>query len=45
MRRILIAIGTTLAGLVLLFSFPTSFNRIAAANAIGAAAAGTTTAT
>ena len=44
MRRILIAIGTTLAGLVLLFSFPTSLNRIAAANAIGAAAAGTTTA-
>ena len=43
MRRILIAIGTTLMGLVLLFSFPTSLNRIAAANAIGAAA-GTTAA-
>ncbi|MGV8967404.1 MAG: FMN-binding protein [Cellulomonas sp.] len=41
MRRILIAIGTTLMGLVLLFSFPTSLNRIAAANAIGAAAATT----
>jgi len=38
MRRILIAIGTTLTGLVLLFSFPTSLNRIASANAIGAAA-------
>ncbi|RYV50618.1 FMN-binding protein [Pengzhenrongella frigida] len=48
MRRILIAIGTTLTGLVLLFSFPTSLNRIAAANAVGAAATGsaaTTTST
>lgn len=43
MRRILITIGTTLTGLVLLFSFPTSLNRIASANAIGAAA-GTSTA-
>ncbi len=43
MRRILIAIGTTLTGLVLLFSFPTSLNRIASATAVGAAAGTTAT--
>jgi uncharacterized protein with FMN-binding domain len=42
MRRIVIAIGTTLSGLVLLFSWPTSLNRtVATAGASDATGAGT----
>lgn len=44
MRRIVIAIGTTLSGLVLLFSWPTSLNRPAAASAAGTGTAAGTTA-
>jgi len=46
MRRIVIAIGSTLTGLVLLFSWPTSLNRTTAAGlpaTTGTTAAGTTT--
>jgi uncharacterized protein with FMN-binding domain len=34
-RRIVIAIGTTLSGLVLLFSWPTSLNKTVGASAVG----------
>lgn len=40
MRRVTIAIGTTLTGLVLLFSWPTSTNRPVGAGAADAGAAG-----
>ncbi len=46
MRRIVIAIGSTLTGLVLLFSWPTSLNRTTAVGlpaTTGTTAAGTTT--
>ena len=36
MRRIIVAIGTTLTGLVLLFSYSTSLNRTAFSGALGA---------
>ena len=42
MRRILIAIGTTLTGLMLLFSWPTSLNRMSSASGIGSGTAGST---
>ena len=40
MRRIVIAIGTTVTGLVLLFSWPTSLNQIAGAAAASTGSAG-----
>jgi len=44
MRRIVIAIGSTLTGLVLLFSWPTSLNRTVASTGTGSTA-GTSTGT
>ena len=41
MRRIVIAVGTTLTGLVLLFSWPTSLNRPVTAGGVGPAGTGT----
>jgi len=38
MRRIVIALGTTLTGLTLLFSWPTSLNKLTTPSAPGAAA-------
>lgn len=40
MRRIVIAVGTTLTGLVLLLSYPTSLNRMASGATLGAADGG-----
>lgn len=44
MRRIVIAIGTTLTGLVLLFSWPTSLNRSVTASGVGTTGTGAGTA-
>ena len=40
MRRIIVAVGTTATGLVLLFSWPTSWNRPVAAGGQAAALGG-----
>ncbi|HEY3437780.1 MAG TPA: FMN-binding protein [Actinotalea sp.] len=45
MRRIVIAIGTTLSGVVLLFAYPTSLNRIVGTSTVAAAPATTGTGT